>query len=157
MGLKELFAKAKPGSGFSPVLGIVTNSVEFMRINALPRRVLRFEEAEDVTPLFAKTGELKFRPIQSAMVIEAAKADGLFAPVGVGWGKTLAALALPEAFGSKNAVYLVKPDLKRQLEREAETFYGKHFNLPLDRITIVSYSELSSAETASILDRKSVV
>lgn len=106
-----------------------------------------------MTPLFAKTGELKFWPIQSAAIIEAAKADGLFAPIGVGWGKTLIGLALPEAFGSKRAVYLVKPDLKRQLEREAETFYGKHFNLPLDRITIVSYTELSSASTATILEQ----
>jgi hypothetical protein len=54
---------------------------------------------------------------------------------------------------AKNAVYLVKPDLKRQLQREAEHFYGKHFNLPLDRITIVSYTELSSANTATILEK----
>lgn len=152
MGLKELFAKATPGSGFSPVLGTVTNSVEFMRINALPRRTLDLDNVEDVTPLFAKSGVLSFRPIQSVALIEAAKADGLFAAIGVGWGKTLIGLALPEALEAKKAVYLVQPDLKRQLVREAEQFYGKHFKLPLDRIHIVSYSELSSATKATILE-----
>jgi hypothetical protein len=152
VSLKDLFAATKPGSGHSPVLGVVQRSSEFMRISALPRRELDLEAIEDVTPVFAKSGDLSFRPIQSAALIEAARADGLFAPIGVGWGKSLIGLALPEAFGAKNAVYLVPPDLKRQLTREAHSFYGKHFNLPLDRITIVSYGELSDARTARILE-----
>jgi len=146
VSLKEMFR------GYSPTLGVVTNSVEFARIAKLPRRVLDLSQIQDVTPLFAKTGELSFRPIQSAALIEAAKADGLFATIGVGWGKTLIGLALPEAFDAKKAVYLVKSDLKRQLQREAETFYGKHFDLPLDRIVIVSYDELSSPKQATLLE-----
>ena len=72
----------------SGVMGVVTNSVEFMRILALPRRVLDLSSVPDVTPLFHKRGgTLRFWPIQSAALIEAAKADGLFAPIGVGWGK----------------------------------------------------------------------
>lgn len=141
------------------VLGAVTNSIEFQRILALPRRVLDLDsvEASDdtlaVTEYFAKSGELSFWPIQARALIEAALADGLFALIGVGHGKTLIGLALPEALDSKKAVYLVKPDLKRQLVREASGFYGRHFNLPLDRIEIVSYTELSAANTASILEK----
>lgn len=148
MSLRELFAAAQPTA-----VGVVTNSVEFSRVAALPRRVLDLDDVIDVTPLFAKTGSLAFWPIQSAALIEAAKADGLFAMIGVGHGKTLIGLALPEAMDSQRAVYLVKPDLKRQLEREAESFYGKHFDLPLDRISVVAYSELSSAKQADILEQ----
>jgi hypothetical protein len=124
-----------------------------MRVMALPRRVLDLDSVPDVTSLFQKEGgALRFWPIQSAALVEASLADGLFAPIGVGYGKTLIALALPEAMNSKKAVLLVKSDLKRQLEREAEGFYGKHFDLPLDRITVVAYAQLSSAKHATILD-----
>jgi hypothetical protein len=151
--MKALGQRFAGGPPASPTMGVVTNSVEFMRILALPRRVIDLSAAPDVTPLFAKRGgTLRFWPIQSAALVEAARADGLFAPIGVGWGKTLICLALPDAMESKKTVLLVKPDLKRQLEREAEGFYGKHFNLPLDRISIVAYTELSSAQHATILE-----
>ena len=153
--IARFFAKGgKRTQGYAPLLGKVTNSTEFQRVLSLPRRRLDLSDVEDVTPLFAKSGELSFWPIQSAALVEAAKANGLFAAIGVGHGKTLIGLALPEALDSKKAVYLVKPDLKRQLEREINTFYGKHFNLPIDRISIVSYSELSSANHADVLDRE---
>lgn len=133
--------------------GLVTNSTEFQRIWNLPRRVLDLDSVEDVTPVFAKPeGTLKLRPIQSAALIEASIADGLFAPIAVGGGKTIICLALPEAMDAENAVLLVPPALKRQLEREAYGFYSKHLNLPLDRITVVAYSELSSAKHATILE-----
>lgn len=133
-------------------MGAVPDSTEFRRVASLPRRVLDLAQVEDVTPLFAKSGEMVFWPEQSAALIEAARAGGLFALMGVGRGKTLVALALPEALDSMRTVYLVRPELKRQLEREAETVYGRHFHLPLDRITIVSYSELSGARTAHVLE-----
>lgn len=148
-----LFESLRGVTSRSPApVGAVTNSVEFQRILALPRRVLDLSAVQDVTPLFAKSGLYSFWPIQSAALIEAAMADGLFAPIGVGHGKTLIGLALPEAMDSQRAVYLVKPDLKRQLFREIDGFYGKHFALPIDRIDVVSFTELSSAKTASILE-----
>lgn len=136
--------------------GEVTNSVEFMRVKALPRRELLFSYddggVQDVTPLFRKEGgTMRFRPIQSAALIEAAKSDGLFAPMSVGAGKTLVTLALPEAMDSKNAVLLVPARLKKQLGYEIEK-YEEHFYLPTDRITVVSFHELSSAKKQHILD-----
>jgi len=138
---------------------VVTNSVELQRIQALPRRIcdLVYEAdggtLQDITELFAKpTSTMRFWPVQSAMLIEAAKADGLFAPVKVGAGKTLTALALPEAMDSKSAVILVKPQLRDQLKDEAAGLYGKNFRLPLDRITIVAYSELSAQSGAFVLE-----
>ena len=152
---KEALAAANAAKAqTAPIIGTVVRSMEWERINALPRRVLDLDAVQDVTPLFAKPGcKLSFWPIQSAMLIECALADGLFAQVRVGGGKTLAGLALPTAMDSKNAIYLTTARLKKQLEREAAAFYGKHFKLPLDRITIVSYNELSSPETDDILER----
>jgi hypothetical protein len=149
---KESLAAAKGKA--APIIGTVVRSMEWERINALPRRVLDLDAVQDVTPLFRKPGgTLRFWPIQSAMLIECALADGLFAQVRVGGGKTLAGLALPAAMDSKNAIYLTTARLKKQLEREAAAFYGKHFKLPLDRITIISYNDLSSPDKDDILER----
>jgi len=73
--------------------------------------------------------------------------------IAVGLGKELISLALPTAMDSENTVLLVKADLKRQVLREAETFYSKHFNLPLDIITVLSYDDLSSRRQHDILER----
>jgi hypothetical protein len=148
--ITELYSEAKYGA----VLGVVTNSVEFKRILALPRRVLDLSNVPDVTPLFAKTGEMAFRPIQSAALVEAAIADGLFGMIGVGFGKELICFSLPEAMDSKKTVLLLPTDLRRQAERESRDLYGKHFNLPLDRIKMVTYDELSSRESARVLEEE---
>ena len=131
----------------------VTDSMEFQRIRAIPRRLFHLESYEDCTPLFAKTGEYSLRPIQSAALIEAAKTNGLFAPIGVGFGKGLISLLLPEALDSKKSVLLIpSTSLKAQLYSEIRTFYHRHFHLPIDRIVVVTYSELSSANNANILE-----
>ena len=109
----------------------VSKSVEFMRILDIPRRVLKLDEVPDVTPVFRREGgTMSFWPIQSAALIEAAEADGLFAPVSAGDGKTLISLALPEAMDSKRAVLLVPSQLKKKSEKEIP-FYEKHFSLPI--------------------------
>ena len=129
----------------------VTNSAEFQRIAALPRRVL--DLSQDTSPYFVKpTSNLKVWPIQSAALIEASRANGLFAPIPVGKGKTFICLALPDVLESKKAVILVKPQLRDQLKEEIDSFYAVNFNLPLDRITIVAYSELSAQSGAFILE-----
>jgi hypothetical protein len=139
-------------------MGVVTRSMEFERIMRLPRRVLDLEKIEDATPVFAKPGStsgstMKLWPIQSAMLIEASLANGLFAAVGVGWGKSLTSLCLPTAMGSDKTVLLVPPQLKRQLIEKMIPEYLQHFDLPIDKITVVAYSELSSADKADVLDR----
>jgi hypothetical protein len=106
----------------------------------------------DATPLFAKSGIHRLRPIQSAALIEAARADGLFAQIPVGEGKTLIALCLPRALDSKKTLLLVKTELRRQLDREIRNFYGKHFDLPLDVITVATYDDLSSKRQAGLLE-----
>ena len=131
--------------------GTVAKTWELQRALKLPRRVLDLDKVEDISPIFCK-GDLKYWPIQSAALIEAAINDGLFGMIAVGFGKTLVALTLPDVMQSEKAVYLVKPDLKKQLDREIDEFYSKHFILPIDKIHIVAYSELSSTKKALVLD-----
>jgi len=136
-------------------VGVVTNSMEFQRIMALPRRVLDLDAVQDVTPLVAKPGgSMSVWPIQSAALIEAAIANGLFGSIGVGYGKTLITLLMPLALDSKKTVLLVPPRLKRKTLREIDEIYSKHFDLPLDRLVIVSYHDLSSVKHADVLEKE---
>ena len=129
------------------------DTAEFKRILALPRRKLDLENVIDLTGHFRLPGgTLTLHPVQSAALIDAAEADGLVANVGVGRGKTLIGLLMPEALDAKQAVYLVESQLRGQLEREIADFYGRHFRLPLDRLRIVTYHQLSSAKTSDILE-----
>lgn len=138
-----------------PIAGVVTNSTEFQRIFALPRRVLDLhstvEQEQWNQKLRVPNGSMRLWPLQAISLEEAAKANGLFAPLGVGAGKTLIALLLPHALKSKKAVLLVKPDLKAQMLREMHTRYKKNFVIP-EGLHIVAYSELSGQNKAGILE-----
>lgn len=159
---------------------------EFNRIAALPRRVLDLKNVPDVSPLFVLERQLpcnvrycqilaekcRLRPIQSAMLIEATEASGLFAPVGVGWGKTLTALLLPLAMTSARAVLLVPPQLKTQLLEADVPHLQSHFHLPPVRtvnsingisealsagpgagdLYVLAYSQLSDSSLADVLE-----
>lgn len=90
-------------------------------------------------------------PIQKAALEEARKANGLFAPIGVGHGKTLITLLLPVAMRSKCTVLLVPPALKKQLERDIDG-YSIHFKIPRDTLHILSYNDLSRTSGVGSLE-----
>lgn len=157
-------------------------SSEFMRIASLPRRVLDFATMTDVSDLFALPPERRvcsvpncqitkegnrLRPVQSAMLLEAS-GGGLFAPVGIGWGKTLTSLLLPLALNSARAVLLVPPALRRQLLDADVPHLRGHFQIPeicdwgaltvvarpgpkTGEVWVVSYSQLSDFGGADVL------
>lgn len=167
--LSDAFAKAPPARGG------VQKTTELMRIIALTRRKLDLDAGTidgqpilDLNSLYTinpgkcekypkcpvcMTGSAKLWPTQCAALAEAEKAWGLFGPMGVGSGKTAVSLLLADVFGAKRCVLLVPPSLKNQLMTRDFFDYGRHFKLPLDRITVVSYSELSVASGAFVLDR----
>lgn len=146
-------AKESPFAGIDDAVAVVTNSVEFKRIKALPRRVLDLRMIRDATFIVRrKGGTMTLFPVQSAALIEAAIQDGLFAPIGVGHGKTLITLLLPYAMASKRSVLLVPPRLKKKTLREIDEIYQKHFELRLEGVKVVAYSELSSAGSANVLE-----
>lgn len=131
----------------------VTNSVEFQRVAGLPRRQIDFATALDCTELVRKPGGTKrLFPIQSVALAEAARMNGLFGIIRCGGGKTLLSLLLPVALDSERAVILTKSTLKAKTLREIERDYAPHFNIPVDKITIVAYEELSDASGTDILD-----
>lgn len=149
--LENIRNKAAKKDGYS---GVVKHTPEFSRIMNIPIRHLDLDDVLDLTSIFRKPGgTMDLRAIQSAALLEANKANGLFGPIAVGAGKTILTLLMPEAMDSKRTVLLVPPQLRDQLAREIEEVYGPHFNLPLDRIVrILAYSELSLAKNAELLD-----
>jgi hypothetical protein len=70
----------------------------------------------------------------------------------VGGGKTLLATLLPDAMKSKRAVILVPAQMKRKTLETTWPALSAHFALPLDRITLVSYTQLERAP-GDVLDR----
>ena len=132
--------------------GTVGMSTELKRILALPRRQL--DLTIDCNAVLRRPGgTMSLWPVQSVSLVEAAIMNGLFAPIAAGEGKELICLLLPEALDSKRAVIMLPAAIKRQTEKEARTIYAKHFYVPLDVITFVSYEELSDARTADVLER----
>lgn len=149
----------------------VPNSFELARIVALPRRVLNPADVPDATVLYrrsdAPSPAMSLWPLQSAALLEASVANGLFAPLGVGAGKTLITLLLPDAMGSDRAVLLLPSQLKLQLRARMIPEYQKHFKLPPvhdpysfirmrlpfpNGLYVVAYEELSSAKKADVLE-----
>ena len=152
-----------PKTGGEP-WGVVPNSAEMQRIMRMPRRFLDLdkqlidlgdgpEAIPDCTRMFRRPGgAMTFRPVQSVCLLEAAIANGALFQVGVGDGKTLITLCLPDVMDSRRAVLLVPPNLKAKTIRDMAR-YSQHFNLPLDRIDLVTYWELSNADQGDVLER----
>lgn len=146
----------------------VPRSPEWSRIRQIPRRVLDLSAVPDLTPLFLRPESFpggadpcpgcelcvgrggrpqvpRLRPLQSAALLEAESAKGLWAPIVAGGGKELLCLLLPLALNLRRAIILTEPRLKSQMIDTDIPRYGRHFRLPLDRIAgVVSYSELSA-------------
>ncbi len=121
----------------------VHESAEWMRICGLPRRDLDLDAVPDLTPLFSiPGGTMKLWPVQSAALLEAEAIGGAVLSMPVGGGKSLTAALMPYALRSDRTVVLVPPQLKRRTLEQVYPELSKHFRLPLDRIDVVSYTEL---------------
>lgn len=147
--------------------GEVEMSADLERILALPRRP-QVLPPPGVLGKVLKTpgGQMSLRPIQEFALLEAQQRNGLFAPIGVGEGKTLITLLLPTVMGSRRAVLMVPPQLREQLRQRSIPDLAPHWRIkpvvgdttkypdsPDGLIYIVAYSELSSAKGADALDR----
>jgi hypothetical protein len=176
--LEAGYPKPRGGSRIAEAIHgeAIGTSPEFERVNALPRRrlvikkdritVVRLngtkadaQELEpkdypDASPYFARPGaKLKLWPLQNAALHELSLANGGFLSISVGGGKTLVSLLAADAMQSRRMVLLVKPQLRQQLYHRDVPFYSKHFKIPLDRIHVVSYNELSSVKRRDVLDK----
>jgi len=132
----------------------VPRSGELRRIAALPRRDWR-----DWGPTPAKMatddlrtpmGTMALRPVQAAMLCDIYDQQGLFAPVGVGHGKTLVTLLAPVVLEAERPVLFVPAQLKEQTLRQVIPEMSKHWVLH-PNLQVVSYSTLSIAKHARLL------
>lgn len=144
--------------------GGVPMSPETERVFGLPRRERSETEISALTSSmnshFQKPGAtMALRPLQAVSLYEAAESNGLLAPMGVGSGKTLVTLLLPEVLDSKVAVLLVAPQLRNQLIQHDIGFYAKHFRFKWRedkaemQLHVLAYSTLSIEAGAYELEK----
>ena len=120
----------------------VKETEEFKRVFSLPRRPQHRPPAEGTLDNLHLTGKMELKPIQAQAIYEAKQIGGLFAPIGVGHGKTLISLLCPTAMNSKKSLILCPHSLKDQMRREMLKF-SKHFAIKPEIISIHSYNDLS--------------
>ena len=144
----------------------VAPSQELERIRNIPRRPLTLDEVPDLTPLYLHTpvcnvrgcdlcseGPAKIWPLQCLALLEAEQLGGAMLGLPVGEGKTLLSLLLPDAMRATRAALLVPAGVRDQLISQDIPRYGRHFRLPLDRIKVIAYSELSNRKIKRVKQR----
>lgn len=90
-------------------------------------------------------------PAQADALLGALEANGLYAPLQVGAGKTLLAALLPTIFNARRALVLTTASLEEQTRRLFRQ-YAEHWHIRKD-ITIASYSFLSLSKNAHWLEK----
>ena len=96
----------------------------------------------DLTDRFQRRGgTLVLRPVQSQILLEAHRAQGLIGFVPVGGGKTLAFFLLPWVLKAQRPLLLIPASVRVQCIADW-AYYGEHFKLP-DTLFVRSYAELS--------------
>lgn len=148
--------KAAQARGGRPTLeggtiprGPVGSSRDLNRIAAVPSWVPDRLELEDLKATLQLTGGMELRDIQARALLSAQYAGGLFAPIGVGQGKTLIAALLPTVL-DRRAVVLTTPSLVKQAVSMVKE-YSRHFLIRRD-VKWVGYSTLSTASGQRILE-----
>lgn len=140
----DLPLEISPSQRYVPPVG---HSVELDRILKIPT----WSEAPFVNLDHLKRSKctMTLKPKQIAALQHAYWTGGLFAPLGVGTGKTLIALLLPTLL-DKKAVIFCPASVKPQFLTMARE-YDRHFLFRRDT-QIFSYSQLSVASGSNILD-----
>jgi hypothetical protein len=170
--LRALAAQNKAPQATAPVgsfFGVpVKTSEDFVRVSALPRRKAEIRQSQ-IDALHAEVlldgATRRLRPIQALALLEARERNGLFAPIGVGAGKTDISLLLPTVMRSKVAVLLVPAALRSKVLKQDYPMLVQQYRLPKlvgaavepirpDGVLYVfSYSELSIAKNSDLLER----
>lgn len=153
----------------------VSKTPELIRVVNLPRRKFDVNSYPDASILYAKSacsrvgcqycksGSPSLRPIQSAMIIEAAQNSGGFFNVGVGQGKTLASFLIHDAIEAFRTVLLVPAQLKTKTLEIDLPELQQHFKLPpiyradeyqgQGGVFVIGYEELSETKASDLLDK----
>lgn len=149
----------------------VEYSKDLDRILKLPRRDSNYDSIapqdyiDSLTESLRRPGGTRsLRPIQAAALREASEVRGFLGPIGVGAGKTDISVLLPAVLGSRVAVLLVPPALKKKLVEVEYPYLQTQWKLPqlfgsktyypgtTGLLYVVSYSQLSTAKGTDVLD-----
>jgi hypothetical protein len=139
---------------FSPqTLGAPRLTQELRRVEALPRRTWSDAEAADLCrrfeALFARSPDARLFPLQAVALFGLGTVGGLFAPLGVGEGKTLIAFLAPSVTNAKRPLLVIPGELQGKTARDRER-YAKAWTLP--PLPVVTYQALSVVQGATKLE-----
>ncbi len=139
----------------------VLRSKDFRRIEQLPRRHWEENAESYIDPLTdaLKTpeGSMRLRMVQAAALTEIGLNQGLFAPIGVGHGKTLISLLTPHLLDCERPLLLVPAQLRIATVSKYCRELSKHWQIPesfCDGSAVVSYGVLSTKNGKHILDER---
>jgi hypothetical protein len=93
---------------------------------------------------------MALRPVQALALHDAGVYGGLFAPIGVGEGKTLISLLLPVVFEARRPLLLLPAGLIEKTRRE-QARLAQQWRIP-NRLRIFSYDLLGRVQSADELD-----
>jgi hypothetical protein len=153
----------------------VPKTPELIRVINLPRRKFDPSVYPDASILYAKGhcgrsdcrycagGGPGLRPLQNALIIEAAQNSGAFAAIGVGGGKTIPGFLLHDAMDATTTVLLVPANLREKTFSDLPGIQA-HFKIPpvyrsedweKDKpgIYVLSYNEISDTDASDLLDK----
>jgi hypothetical protein len=127
---------------------------ELQRVAMLPRRVWSPEDlallvAELTSILRTPNGQMVLKPAQALALHDAGTEGGLFAPLGVGEGKTLATLLMPVVLYSERPLLLLPGGLVEKTRRDRLEL-SKHWRIP-NTLRIASYDILGRVDAADML------
>lgn len=134
----------------------VLRTVDFSRIEALPRRKLDVREAEDaarfLTKLFAEPGaDVALRAWQGQAIFECVEYRHLCGGLPVGQGKTLITWLLPLALGAKRPVLILPASLIDKTRADFRSYLGK-WRRPAVPPRLITREELALDKNADLLD-----
>ena len=137
----------------------VLRSKDFRRIESLPRRDWS-EGAESYIETLTEAlktpeGSMRLRMIQAVALTEMGLQRGLFAPIGVGHGKTLISLLAPLMIPCERPLLLVPAQLRASTVSKYCRELSKDWQIPIpfcDGSRVVSYSALSTKRGKTLLD-----
>ena len=129
----------------------VFRTKDFRRIEQLPRRdwtTAYLSQIDNLSEaLKTPSGTMSLRMVQACALTEIGLHRGLFAPIGVGHGKTLISLLAPHMLGSQRPLLIVPAQLRDITVSKYCRELSEHWQIPIsfcDGSRIISYGSLST-------------
>ena len=156
--------RSKQSQGSGGTRRVVGRSVEFQRVEALPRRFSYPDMSELLTawlradsnpdgslPPTPKGVPERLRLVQAWALWEAATYGGIVGNLGVGVGKTLISYLLPTVMNAVRPILLVPGNLKKKTELDFRSFAPHWRGHP--NLRVITYQTLSRVGAEKLLEQ----